>query len=320
LKQTGILAVAALAAATLVLSDLADAKRLGGGRSFGAQRSMTPQAPTPPTAVAPGAASNPVMPAQPGAGMAKSATPTAAPAAKSGMSRWMGPIAGLAAGLGLAALLSHFGLSEGFASLLLLGLLVVGAVFLVRLLLARRSATTPSPIGYAGAGGPGRAPGGYETQPPAPAVPVERVEPRIGADAAPPAPSISFAKPLPAGFDAEGFVRQAKLQFVRLQAAHDAGDRKALADVMTPAMLADVAKDLDGRGEQKPTEVQTVNAEVLEVTTENGAYWASVRFTGTLREDGELFTKPFDEVWNLTKPVDGATGWLLAGIQQLEAA
>src|SRR5512139_2935418 len=116
-KHTGILAVAALAVAALMISDLADAKRLGGGRSLGAQRSMTPQspAPTPPSAVAPGAASNPVMPAQPGAGMAKSATPAAAaPAAKSGMSKWLGPIAGLAAGLGLAALLSHFGLSEGF--------------------------------------------------------------------------------------------------------------------------------------------------------------------------------------------------------------
>jgi len=40
-----------------------------------------------------------------------------------------------------------------------------------------------------------------------------------------------------------------------------------------------------------------------------------VRFTGTMRVDGELET--FDEVWNLTKPVDGKTGWLLAGIQQL---
>jgi predicted lipid-binding transport protein (Tim44 family) len=319
LKHTGILAIAALAVAALVVTDLADAKRLGGGKSLGAQRSITPQAPaTPPSAVAPGAASNPVMPAQPAAGMAKSAAPAAAPAAASGMSRWMGPIAGLAAGLGLAALLSHFGLSEGFASILLIALLAAGAFFLVRMFLARRTPPTRQPIQYAGAGGLGGVPGGYETQSPAPAS--ARVEPKLDTPAAQPAPSISFAKPLPAGFDAEGFVRQAKLQFTRLQAAFDTGDRKALADVMTPAMLADVAKDLDARGEHKPTEVQTLNAEVLEVTTENGAHWASVRFTGTLREDGELFTKPFDEVWNLTKPVDGATGWLLAGIQQLEAA
>jgi predicted lipid-binding transport protein (Tim44 family) len=177
---------------------------------------------------------------------------------------------------------------------------------------------------YAGAGGLGGNADRHETPAPAPAAPAARIEPTIAAEepkAAPAAaPSIAFAKPLPPGFDAAGFVRQAKLQFTRLQAAYDAGDRKALADVMTPAMLAEVAKELDGRGAHKPTEVQTLNAEVLEVTTEGDAHWASVRFTGTLREDGELFTKPFDEVWNLTKPVDGATGWLLAGIQQLESA
>ena len=319
MKSTGILAIAALAVAALVVTDLADAKRLGGGKSLGTQRSMTPQ--TPPAATAPGAASNPVMPAQPG--VAKPATPAAAaaaaPAAKSGMSKWLGPIAGLAAGLGLAALLSHFGLSEGFASLLLMALLAVGVVFLVRMFLARRTPAAPRPMQYAGAGGLGSAPGGYETQPPAtpaPFAPASAAEP-VATSAA---PSISFAKPLPPGFDAEGFVRQAKLQFNRLQAAFDAGDRKALADVMTPTMAAEIAKDLDARGEHKPTEVLTLNAEVLEVTTEGGSHWASVRFTGTLREDGELFTKPFDEVWNLTKPADGATGWLLAGIQQLEAA
>jgi predicted lipid-binding transport protein (Tim44 family) len=320
LKSTGIIAIAALAVAALVVTDLADAKRLGGGRSLGAQRSMTPQ--TPPAATTPGPAANPVMPAQPG--VAKPAAPAAAaaaaaPAAKSGMSKWLGPIAGLAAGLGLAALLSHFGLSEGFASLLLMALLAVGVVFLVRMFLARRTPAAPRPMQYAGAGGLGSSPGGYETQPPAtPAAvaPAPAGEP-VATSAA---PSVSFAKPLPPGFDAEGFVRQAKLQFNRLQAAFDAGDRKALADVMTPTMAAEIAKDLDARGEHKPTEVLTLNAEVLEVTTEGGSHWASVRFTGTLREDGELFTKPFDEVWNLTKPADGATGWLLAGIQQLEAA
>ena len=80
------------------------------------------------------------------------------------MSRWLGPIAGLAAGLGLAALLSHFGLSEGFASFLLIALLVVGVVLVVRMFLARRSPARPA-MQYAGASGLGTTPGGYETQP-----------------------------------------------------------------------------------------------------------------------------------------------------------
>jgi predicted lipid-binding transport protein (Tim44 family) len=316
-KIAGIIA-ATLAVVCLVGTDLADAKRLGGGKSLGTQRqSVAPAPATPPTAApapaAPaGAASQPVMPAQPGAAAAKAAAPAAAP---SGMSRWMGPIAGLAAGLGLAALLSHFGLSEGFASMLLILLLVVGVVLVARMFLARRNPARPA-MQYAGASGLGTKPGGYETQPAPPIAREARVEPVLSPTPAP-VPSASFARPLPDGFDAKAFVEQAKLQFARLQTAYDRADRKALGDVMTPAMLAEVGRDLEARVGHQPTEVVTLAAEVLEVKTVGRDHWASVHFTGTLREDGELLPTAFDEIWNLTKPVDGSTGWLLAGIEQV---
>lgn len=312
--KAGIIA-ATFAVACLAGAEVADAKRLGAGKSIGAQRQSV--APATPPAAAPatpaGAASQPVMPAQPGAAAAKAAAPAAAP---SGMAKWMGPIAGLAAGLGLAALLSHLGLSEGFASLLLMLLLAVGVVLVVRMFLARRAPAKPA-MQYAGPSGLGANPGGYETQP-APVVAREsRVEPVL---AAAPPPSASFARPLPAGFDAKAFVDQAKLQFMRLQAAFDRGDRKALADVMTPTMLAEVTRDLDARTEHAPTEIVTLHAEVLEVKTEGSDYWASVRFIGTLREDGTVLPAPIDEIWNLTKPTDRSAGWLLAGIEQVATA
>ena len=51
MKRIPILLLAAFAALTLTLSDLADAGRMGGGRSFGAQRqSVTPSKPAPPAA------------------------------------------------------------------------------------------------------------------------------------------------------------------------------------------------------------------------------------------------------------------------------
>jgi len=79
-------------------------------------------------------------------------------------------------------------------------------------------------------------------------------------------------------------------------------------------MYSEVVRDLGGAPRPK-TEVIDLAGEVLEVTTEADRHWASVRFTGTLREGGAP-AAPFDEVWNLSKPVDGKTGWLLAGIQQ----
>jgi predicted lipid-binding transport protein (Tim44 family) len=129
-----------------------------------------------------------------------------------------------------------------------------------------------------------------------------------------PAGSASAAGKFPPGFDADGFARNAKQQFLQLQAAHDAGDRAALRDVLTPEMYAEIARDLDA-GPRPPTEVANLNAEVLEVSTEGDQHWASVRFTGSMRE-GSGMPASFDEVWNLSKPVNGKTGWLLAGIQQ----
>ena len=310
MKRTGILAIALLAAGTLVIDDAA-AARFSGGKSFGAQRpSVAPRASVPPTATSPAAASQPVMPATPGATLpAKPITP-AAPAA-SGASRWLGPIAGLAAGLGLAALLSHFGLPEGMGTFLLIALLVIGGVFLVRMLLARRGQTPP--LAYAGARGPGAAaPSTFDKSPAPEWGGATQIEPVLGPAAAAPVAEKAF----PPGFDAEGFARHAKLQFVRLQAAYDTGDREAQGDLLTPDMLREVMRDQDNGAARAATEVVTLSAEVLEVATEGDRHWASVRFTGTMREGTGTAPAPFDEVWNLSKPVDGKTGWLLAGIQQ----
>jgi len=299
MKRFLILALAVIAATAVVASDTVEAKRLGGGRSLGAQRQATP----PPANTPNVAPSSPVSPAQ-------AMSPKAAPAA-SGASRWLGPLAGLAAGIGLAALLSHFGLSEGFASILMLALLVFAGIFLIRMFVGRRGSAA-APLQYAGAGA---AQGGSAGQlPPASQAGANRFEPVFGAATV--ATDSPMAARFPPGFDPAPFVQQATLQFRKLQAAYDSGDRKALADVLTPEMYAEIDKEIAERGAHTPTEVAALEAAVLEVTTEGDRHWASVHFTGMLREDGTVLPKPFDEIWNLVKPVDGKTGWLLAGIRQ----
>jgi predicted lipid-binding transport protein (Tim44 family) len=301
MKTFFALAIGAITAVALLSADIADAKRLGSGRSLGMQRqNVAPSQPAPSVAPRPGAASDPVMPAQPGAAAAR-AVPPAAPA-PSGMSRWLGPIAGIAAGLGLAALMSHLGLSESFGSLLLVGLLVIGAIFLVRRFLLPRSVA--SPVATAA----NRTP--YISSMPPPLS--SRVEPTLSSE------TPSSVKSLPPRFDAEPFLQQAKLQFRRLQAAYDKADLTVLSDVMTPTLFAEVSQEIDARGSHVATEVVALNAEILEVVTEGRQHVASVRFNGLVREDGASQPKPFIEIWNLTKPLDGASGWLLAGIQQAE--
>ena len=305
MKRLFVIALAAAGSFALVHADFADAARIGGGRSFGMQRSIVPPAArtSPSTGNAfSGPAERPVMPATPGATAARPAAGAAAAGTASRTSRWLGPIAGLAAGLGLAALFSHLGLSEGLGSLLLIGLLVVGAVALLRAFAARRASP---PMQYAGSGTPPARSAFEPARPPA-------IDTSWGAPAGAPAAAATY----PPGFDPLPFIAQAKQQFRRLQAAYDRGDRALLGDVTTPQMQAEISRDLADRAPQIPTEIVTLDADVAEVVQEGDRYIASVRFHGTLREDGSTTAQPFEELWHLVKPADGSTGWLLAGIQQ----
>lgn len=304
LKRTLALSLLALMSAALMATDV-DAGRLGGGRSFGAQRNVAP-APARPAAPQAPANAAPTQPANPDAASAPRAQtpPPSAPPASG--SRWLAPLAGIAAGLGLAALLSHFGLSADFGGALLAILAVVAVVFVLRRVLAR-PALRGAPLQYA-AVEPGRAPE-Y--------TPGSIIAARETTGAMPPGRA---AVRVPADFDAAGFLAQARIAFNRLQAAFDSGDRRVLADMLTPEMYAEVSRDLAARADHRPTEVVKLDADVTEVVTEGDRHWASVRFSGLLREDGNPLPSEFDELWHLIKPVDGSHGWLLAGIQQMQEA
>jgi len=271
----------------------AEAKRLGGGGSSGMQRQMTP----------PSTPRQPAATPQQNLNRQQAATPPAAQPKRS----WMGPIAGLAAGLGLAALFSHLGLGEEMASFMMMMLLVVGAVILFRLLFRRKAASSPSNgMQYAGASA-----GAGNNIPPytPPAQPMGS-----SAEALAQAP-VSQAV---ADFDAEGFARQAKVNFIRLQAANDAGNLDDIREFTTPEMFAEIRMQLTERGPvQQRTDVVELNAEVVDVVEEAARYIVSVRFNGLLREEADSAPVAFDEIWHLTKPMSGNEGWRIAGIQQI---
>jgi predicted lipid-binding transport protein (Tim44 family) len=311
MQRNTILTLAALAALTLTLSGHTDAKRMGGGGNLGAQRSIAPQKAAPATAPGNGASPSPSQPTAPASATAPNA-PTASPAAApSGLSRWMGPLAGIAAGLGLAALMSHFGLSEGFGSILLLGLAVFAGIYILRMFLGRRQAPD-APLQYAGA------PSATISSPSSASSWRIPSTTELAGQPAPETPTFGVArKTLPQGFDAATFAREAKRQYIQIQRSYDDADRVALSSVMTAEMVREIGRERDNRGFHRPTEIVTLDADVLDVSTEDDKYWVSVRFTGLVKEDGEPLPHSVDEVWNLTKPVKGGSGWLLAGISQL---
>ncbi len=260
-----------------ILADDVDAARLGGGRSIGAQRQVaaTPKQATPPTQQQPATAPQP-----------------------SGPGRWLAPLAGLAAGLGLGWLFAQGGFGA-VASTLLMALLAGAIVFALTRVLSKQRASRPQYAGF-----------GNETvaAPPPSQLPGDAgVQPNYRSQ---------FVSNIPAGFDVDGFVKEARRNFLRLQEANDRGDLPRLRQITTEDMFNALKGDVAEHSGVQQTDVVTLNAALLELVTEGELYWASVRFSGSIREEASAPAQPFEEIWHLRKPVNGSSGWLLAGIQQ----
>ena len=275
--------MSALTASTLVMAE-AEARRMGGGLSLGKQYSAPRQATQP----------------QPST-TSRAQQPSSAATRPSGASRWLGPLAGLAAGGLLASL--FFGDSfEGFQVMdfLLIAALVFGGLFLFRML--RQRAALPSAAGAYG----GAAPGGMP--PSGGAMPTDmgsRMAPVSGDEA-------------PAWFDEPGFLEAAKTHFVRLQAAWDEGDFRALQEYVTPQLLEELQSTRQRLGGQRQyTEVITLEGRLLGIRRDGTQAVASVLYSGLIREERGGEAQDFSEVWHVAHDWDSREGsWYIAGIQQ----
>jgi predicted lipid-binding transport protein (Tim44 family) len=322
------LSVAVAGVSLGALPQVSEAKRLGGGKPAGMQRATPSQAPT-----QPGSPARQQTPQQAGA-QAPAAAPQAAPKRS-----WLGPLAGLAAGLGIAALLSHFGMGEAVGNfmmmLLLAGLVAVAAFWLMRKLRGGAGAASQGPqlAGLAGAGAP------WPAQTPTTAANTANsgtslfsgfpagsaAQVGTGAALAGAAASVGSGgavdatghsgNTLPADFDAAGFERIAKMIFIRMQAANDSADLADLRKFTTPELFASLRLDLQERGDaRQQTDVVQLNAGLADWATEGGQQVASVRFSGLIREEAGAAAAPFDEVWHLVRPADASEDWRIAGI------
>ncbi|VFR28779.1 putative membrane protein [plant metagenome] len=301
----------------------AEARRMGGGGNAGRQSTnvMQQRAATPPAAA-------PTAGAQRSATAPAAATGAAAGAAsRSTASRWFGPIAGIAAGLGIAALLSHLGLGAAFAeflaSALLIALVVFAVLFLIRRL--RGGAARPAMQGAGQGGAFGGNNGGRDGQ----SQPAwrESLQPAAAAPAAAAAAAPVAAASAPtagqdptwflpgADFDTPQFLKKSKEHFIEIQKVWDSGDTSRLQEYLTDDLIAELSPQLAQRDGTSQTEVVLLNAELLGVEKVSEGHLASVRYSGMLREEAGAEAFRFEEVWNLYKPDNG--GWLLAGIQQI---
>lgn len=287
-----LMAVIALVLALGLSVGSAEAARIGSGKSVGTQRQSV---------------------ARPSAA-AQQAIPTVVPppvgaAAAAAKRNWMGPLAGIAAGLGIGALLSSFGMGGGFGggmgSILMVALLA-GAAFFVFRFLSRRKTPATQPSDTMRFTGVGSFPSMASSPEPAPSS--SSVVPAIA----------QVALRVPDGFDSTGFLRVAKLNFIRLQAANDAKNLNDMREFVSPEMFAEIKVQMDERGNTpQQTDIVALEAELLEVTTEASHHIASVHFKGMIREMVDAAAVSFEEIWNLSKPAEESQGWVISGIQQM---
>ena len=320
MKIASIFLSATLALTLAFAGVSAEAKRLGGGSSVGKQSSNVTQrqaapanAATPPAAAAPA-----VAPKRP----------------------WGAMLGGLAAGLGLAWLASSLGLGGAFSQIIMFALLALVVMVVIGFVMRRfkganGSAQNQSPFAFQGAGSPATAttPKNYSPENvgnDASARPWERNN--MAFDAAKPGTAqgsmigsgLAGAQSwgVPAGFDAEGFLKACKANFLTLQDAWDHSDIQNLRAMMTDEMLAQIKVQLAEReshtgGGANKTDVVVLDAQLLGIEELDDVYMASVEFSGMIREDASAGASPFREVWNMTKPRSGG-GWLVAGVQALQ--
>lgn len=337
MKLWSVVLVAMLAFAH---ADADAARRLGGGKSVGKQSSNVTQRESATPPAAPGApaqsATNTAAAAKPA-----TATPAAAPAAPA-KKPWGAMLGGLAAGLGLAWLAHSLGMGEGFGQFLLVLLVAVAAFAVIRMVMRGRKAPAVAggaPLAFQGAGAPAASP--QEASVPrdyspanvgndASARPWERSSMAFEAQRQAGAGSVigsalggSQNWGVPEGFDVAGFTEAARRNFITLQAAWDKADVATLRSMMTDAMLDEIRSQLaereaQGAGQPNQTDVVMLEAQLLGIEDVGNAYMASVEFSGLIREEPSAGPSPFREVWNMTKPKEGRSGWLVAGVQALQ--
>lgn len=289
----------------LALPDTTEAARMGGGRSFGSKPFMSTPAQKP--AMRQDATQAPRQP-----GSQAQAVPQAP---RPGMFGGMGGLfGGLLAGTLIGSLLGGSGFAGGgFMDIILIGILA----FLGLKLFARfrnRQASATAGAGAQGNAYEDRMQGMQRESTGSNGWDVLRGNAQGSAAQAATGPNI----PMPEGFDADEFLRGAKMAYTRLQNAWDKRDMDDVAQFTSAAVQHSVREQMEADPKPSTTEILLVNAQLLGVEDEGNEQYAQVFFDVLMRESpDQQAPSTVREVWHFMRPVQGGS-WKLDGIQQVE--
>jgi len=272
------LSIALVMCLALTFSFEAHAKRFGGAKSFGSAPShQTRQTQSPTTTTT---------------------TPTRQPAATSGASRWLGPLAGLAAG----GLLASLFMGDGFEGLQIMDMLIFGliAFLLFRFLAARRKQAGPLTANGA---------------------PMQREMPTTAAPSSIfGAGSAAALKPVinaPAWFNEQSFVAAGREHFLSLQQHWDANEMEQIAEFVTPQLLEFLKRERADLGDGfQSTYIDNLEVQLDGVDDLSDKTVATLSFSGLSKTSRFDQGEAFSESWRLERAVGDNQPWLVAGIRQ----
>lgn len=334
-KMSIALLCLALLASTLL--GVAEAKRMGGGTSFGSRPSYSRSYSNP---VSPSPSYAPTGPArQVSPQTAPTQTPTPTPAPGFG-SRFGWGLGGFMAGGLIGSMLFGHGMGGGWGGMGGIGLLDILLLGFVAYMLVKLLRRKSAPDGQDQAGPSGQ-PGPWRQSPSQPDDQVSRAErswdnlrsqpqqpaPQAGGPAGgtggfgvAPGSEAQAAPAVPEGFNVPEFLEGAKTVYARLQHSWDRRDLNDIALFTTPEVLAELKSQASADPSPSKTELLLVNARLLEFREEDKDIVTSVFFDVLMREDvSEERPKQVREVWHFSRPAgDLAANWRLEGIQQLE--
>lgn len=272
----------------------AEARRLGGGRSFGSSPSYQRSAPQPSSPQRTQPSQTQPSPQSPG-------TPGAAPR----------PFGGMLGGLLMGGLIGSllFGGMNSWGGPGLLDIIVFGGLllFLFRFLKARRMATQ-------GAGQTSFNTGldSQETW--------DSAKSGYGTAQGMSMPAAAEEVSIPKDFDQQDFMKGAKAVYTRLQSSWDKRDLEDIRHFTSKEVWEEIKRQSQEDPKPSKTEILRVNARLLEVASSNSHTVASVLFDVMMRESQEEdMAKEVREIWHFSKDdKDPKSFWVLEGMQQVE--
>jgi predicted lipid-binding transport protein (Tim44 family) len=116
------------------------------------------------------------------------------------------------------------------------------------------------------------------------------------------------------GTETAAFLRQARASFLHMQAMNSPEQLEELRKYLTPELFAELQGDIAANRDL--AEFPQLDVELTDTGYDDGKLFASARFFGRVSESLNTPATPFEEYWHFIKPRAEDPRWLLAGIQQ----